>query len=466
MSLTNPQDLTTRILNPNSNRSKNGGAIKSSSSTTNRAVHFPAEAHLPHQETGASQATHSQPIVSGTGFQGIPPPSTLFRTTMASWRHNQQHHPHINVDGNPTVPHVNENLPPQNNPQSVASIPRMTAVSKNKAREHSRQLSQLSRLQQSRSPSHGAVTKKSASSSSSSTPSWRRNPISRIIDSLKRSPDPSSSMNAVPNHDPDIVLEFDRDISEFLVSVSGSFLGMNPNELMQSNGLRQLIARNMRWFQNTPDWMKVVGLLVAKKFNGEVRNRNALLEAFTTNTNAYTPLSSSSSSSFISEGLNEEEVPEVKQPLLIRHSEPIPIPKAQQQHDNTTPEDHIQFMDDLFDNVVMVASTSSSSSSSSNDKIVQTKESITNVPIISPNETKKKDKKRKYIAVSDEIDDDSKKKQKEVSVKKEKPKKVSSSSKSLATPQNSTIDILDVDDVELNPCVKDNDSVTLMHLSN
>lgn len=462
MSVTNPQDLTTRILNP---RSKNGG-IKPSSAT-HRSIHFPSEAHLSNQETGSPETTHPQPIVSGTGFQGIPPPSSLFRTTMASWRHNQQQHPHINMaNGTASVSHVNENIPSQNNTQSMASIPRMTNVSKNKAKEHSRQLSHLSRLQQSHSPSSGALTKKS-SSSSSSTPSWRRNPLGRIIDSLKRSP-MSSSPSSINNSDPDIVLEFDRDISEFLVSVSGSFLGMNPNELMQSNGLRQLIARNMRWFQNTPDWMKVIGLLVAKKFNGEVRTRNALIESTTASfISSFNPVASSSSSSFISEGLNEEDS-EI-QPLLIRHSTPIPIPKSKA--NTETQEDHIPFNNsdkDLFTNVHLVAT----SSSSSNDKFVPLE------MLLSSNETKtkkkknteknkqdvvvvvdKKDKKRKSV---DKEDDD-------YPVKQEKSKKkVRGSSKYVAAlPESSAIDILDVDVVDINPCVNnDNDSFTLMELSN
>lgn len=249
----------------------------------------------------------------------------------------------------------------------------MTTVSKSKSKEHARQLNQLNKLQ-------GAITKKSSTSTSTTTPLWRRNPLGRIIDSLKRSAStthlPISDMS---HQDPDVVREFDRDISECLVSVSGSFLGMNPNELMQSNGLRQLIARNMRWFQNTPDWMKIIGLVVAKKFNGEVRNRNAIL------TNAYQRMSSSSSSFVNEEDINtliEEEALEV-QPLLLHHqhrSLPIPIPTTNQ----TTQEDHISFFNDSG----MV------SSSSSDDKMVQKSDDTPTTPQTeSVKENKKKSKK-------------------------------------------------------------------------
>lgn len=409
MSLTNPQDLTARILNP---RSKNGG-IKSSS--TGRSADFIAEAHLSNQETGPSKATSSQPIVSSTGFQNIPPPSALFRTTMASWRHNQQHHPSFVRN----VSDVNENIPLQNNEQSMATLPRMTSVSKNKAKEHSRQLSQLARL---RSTTSGALHKKT--SQTSSTPSWRRNPLTRIIDSLKRSPDNVSDIPVTT--DPDVVLEFDRDISEFLVSVSGTFLGMNPNELMQSTGLRQLIARNMRWFQNTPDWMKVIGLLVAKKFNGEVRNRNAFIE------NAISSFSPPSSSSFVSEGMNEEDS-EV-QPLLIRSTEPIPIPQAQEE---IKQEDHIPFEkpeEVLFDKLFEIRRTSSSSSSD-NKKSAKANQKKKN-----KSDESVKDKKRKSVDMDIDVEDE---KVREVT-KKVKPIQVRSR-KLLAAPE-ATIDVLDVDE--------------------
>lgn len=408
MSLTNPQELTARILNP---RSKHG--IKSSSA--NRSAHFSEEAHLPHQEATSPEAARQMPTVSVTGFQNIPPPSALFRTTMASWRHNQQR----NTTSTP-VPHVNENIQPSNNQQSMASLPRMTSVSKNKTKEHARQLGQLARLQ---TPS-GAITKKS-SSSSTTTPYWRRNPLGRLIDSLKRSP---STTTIVPTAtDPDVVQEFDRDISEFLVSVSGSFLGINPSELMQSTGLRQLIARNMRWFQNTPDWMKVVGLLIAKKFNGEVRNRNAFLEASISSFNPL--LTSSSSSSFVSEGLSDEALE--TQPLLLRRSMPIPIPDKSEE----AQEDHIPF---TTNDVVVLASLSPPMSS---ENIVQP--SSYAIASNTPQPKNKKDKKVKNA--DDKQKTESKKRKVMDKVMDVKEKAVKKIKKHPLPTSVKPIDVIDVD---------------------
>ena len=472
MSLTNPQDLTARILNPRS-KNNNGGINNNNGTTAGRSAHFAEEAHISHQEAMSSEATNTQPAVSVTGFQNIPPPSALFRTTMASWRHNQQHPGRVPRVQTPTahnVPHVHEDIPTPNHSQSMASLPRMTAASKNKTREHTRKLAQLARLQ---SSSSGALSKKSSSSSSTTnnntTPSWRRNPLTRIIDTLKRNPSSFTTETNEINSDPDIVLEFDRDISEFLVSVSGSFLGMNPNELMQSNGLRQLIARNMRWFQNTPDWMKVLGLLIAKKFNGEVRNRTAAISDV-----PYVPLlssssSSSASSSFFNEvvDVNKNDESSEPQPQPQQRSMPIPFPSKQ----SSSSEDHnISFnnsMETKEDDICLVASLSSSKNAKepNKKKIRKAKPMVVEVGDIKdiPKKTKQENadvkkinRKRSYgkmINNKNVTEDDV-----VMFDKKEKSKKVSKK-----TVPKSVMDVIDVDTEEGIVC--DVDTMFLSSLS-
>lgn len=67
--------------------------------------------------------------------------------------------------------------------------------------------------------------------------------------------------------DVDVIREFDNDVAGALLSVGGTFLGLPQEELMASPGMRKLVARNIRWFQSTPDIVKLVGLLAAKKMN-------------------------------------------------------------------------------------------------------------------------------------------------------------------------------------------------------
>ena len=487
MSLTNPQDLTARILNPRS-KNNNGGINNNNGTTAGRSAHFAEEAHVSHQEAMSSEATNTQPAVSVTGFQNIPPPSALFRTTMASWRHNQQHPGRVPRVQTPTahnVPHVHEDIPTPNHSQSMASLPRMTAASKNKTREHTRKLAQLARLQS----SSAALSKKSSSSSSTTnnntTPSWRRNPLTRIIDTLKRNPSSFTTETNEINSDPDIVLEFDRDISEFLVSVSGSFLGMNPNELMQSNGLRQLIARNMRWFQNTPDWMKVLGLLIAKKFNGEVRNRTAAISDV-----PYVPLlssssSSSASSSFFNEvvDVNKNDESSEPQPQPQQRSMPIPFPIKQssssEDHNisfkNSSPLSSLEEEDEEEEminetkknQVLLVASSSSSSSLSSPttitpknkknrpkkldiQKIMDIAKTTPKREVMKKIDLDKRNKKRNHAKLTKDCGDTDVNDKKK---KKKKSKKVSSGDKQLSSAvtispnsiKSAFIDVIDVD---------------------
>lgn len=70
--------------------------------------------------------------------------------------------------------------------------------------------------------------------------------------------------------DPEVIAEFDRDISRVVTHVTGRWMGLSDTELQQSPALRQLVSRNMRWFQHTPDWMKLMGIVVAKKVNSLV----------------------------------------------------------------------------------------------------------------------------------------------------------------------------------------------------
>lgn len=69
--------------------------------------------------------------------------------------------------------------------------------------------------------------------------------------------------------DHDVLSEFDLEISMAVTRVGGHVLGLNqsPDRLMESPGIRKLVARNLAWFHASSDFCKLVALLAAKKVN-------------------------------------------------------------------------------------------------------------------------------------------------------------------------------------------------------
>lgn len=70
-----------------------------------------------------------------------------------------------------------------------------------------------------------------------------------------------------PERDAGVHVEFDTDIVDALVYTVGRWLGLDTEQLRDSPGLRTLVSRNIQWFRSSPDWMKLVGLVLAKKLN-------------------------------------------------------------------------------------------------------------------------------------------------------------------------------------------------------
>lgn len=139
----------------------------------------------------------------------------------------------------------------------------ISSASRTRWQEHQRRLNQVSNLL-------GATRKPTKTSSVGGIPSWRKNALGKLMGVIRRQT-PTSHQPSSLSDDPDVIGEFDRDVSEAMVTIGGRFVGLNPDELMHSQGLRKLVARNIRWFQNTPDWLKLIGLVVAKRLNSAVR---------------------------------------------------------------------------------------------------------------------------------------------------------------------------------------------------
>ena len=62
-------------------------------------------------------------------------------------------------------------------------------------------------------------------------------------------------------------VEFDTDVVDALVYTLGRWMGLNTEQLRDSPGLRTLVSRNIQWFRSSPDWLKLTGLILAKKLN-------------------------------------------------------------------------------------------------------------------------------------------------------------------------------------------------------
>lgn len=127
-------------------------------------------------------------------------------------------------------------------------------------------------------PANSSNSNMRALSSSSSPPaqSFLTSLMKHVLPSSSASSPSLSRMTPDGNamrEDVDVVREFDQDVATALVCLGGSFLGLPQEDLLESPGMRKLVARNIRWFQGTPDVLKLLGLMAAKKLNQMVNKQ-------------------------------------------------------------------------------------------------------------------------------------------------------------------------------------------------
>lgn len=159
-----------------------------------------------------------------------------------------------------------------NSKKSSTSLTPFRAASKTKMTQHMRKLKKAGLLNNAEAvPPPGVITSHAPASSSTSrsTSSFLTNTVMKLF---------RSGSSTTPNYqnpeDMDVVREIDHDVATAVVSVGGSLLGLPQEELMQSQGMRKLVARNMQWFQGSPDFIKMIGLVAAKKLNQIVQRRH------------------------------------------------------------------------------------------------------------------------------------------------------------------------------------------------
>ena len=220
-----------------------------------------------------------QGVYGGTTPLRIPKPSELFGVSAGF--------PRPSPPG--TAPHPTLQRLPE--PSGVSPIPQLptpgllSAASVTRQREHDRRLRALStkmqraNLKRRLEASQGLVAPTNPWSpllNENTLPS----PLSGgawpgILSGLKQwisgGIGPTDSEPSVPSrapeHDAGVHLEFDTDVVDALVYTVGRWMGLDIDQLRDSPGLRTLVSRNIQWFRASPDWMKLLGLVLAKKLN-------------------------------------------------------------------------------------------------------------------------------------------------------------------------------------------------------
>lgn len=175
-------------------------------------------------------------------------------------------------------------------PSAAQSVPNhpFQSVSKTQLEKHAIRMRQMAKaLEEQHNQGKKAASYRKKSSSSpfpqppppiplytapSNAADPNQNTFKRMIQSMlgKTLSATSTTSGRMVDDDHDILHELDRDLAQAVVFTGGKILGIHPDELAQSPGLRKLVARNIQWFQRTPDWLKLVGLCAAKKLNGYI----------------------------------------------------------------------------------------------------------------------------------------------------------------------------------------------------
>lgn len=195
----------------------------------------------------------------------------LQSTSQASKR--SRHSSNMDLDvgqvplASPITKGLNHDIKNNNKPKSAALTP-FRPPSKTKMTQHIRKLKKAGLLNNGEAlPSpHTIQHINHTPTPPKSTSSFLANTVMKLFRS-------GSSSCSNYTEDMDVVREIDHDVATAVVSVGGSMLGLPQEELMQSQGMRKLVARNMQWFQGSPDFIKMIGLVAAKKLNQIVQRR-------------------------------------------------------------------------------------------------------------------------------------------------------------------------------------------------
>lgn len=283
------EDMKQRILKPRRSALNAKGTDQATSASTAAPVDGPrGQTHPPvepgalaHQARPTPRFQNAEAVPSGEGFYRgttsfrIPKPSELFGIHTGMLRNPTYAHPppaptHAPMQPVPTGTVLSS--VPQLPPPGVLSAPSVS-----RQREHDRRMRVLSTKMQKANLkrrleafTHPPTTDDHTNLlptgvSSTDPPAWLG-----MLSGLRRwaasaNTDPEATMSS--EQDAGVHLEFDTDVVDALVYTVGRWMGLDTEQLRDSPGLRTLVSRNIQWFRNSPDWMKLLGLVLAKKLN-------------------------------------------------------------------------------------------------------------------------------------------------------------------------------------------------------
>lgn len=243
----------------------------------------------PRPQTGPQTAAQTSGGLSV--YPQLPKPSQIFTSAMERFKQSARQF------GNPTLSTSSPQIPFYGPPSAtrphveVSSVPRTTSVeaisqhlkppSATQLKEFQRKARALARRQQtlvSSTPKQAAATtglKRKLTTMAEAhlhtnlpiSSSAVDTPKQTILDSMKHMIfTPQDSLGSHPTMDQMLVSrEIDEDVARAVVYVTSKCIGLEPQALAHSVGLRRLVSRNMQWFHHTNDWVKMVSLVLAKK---------------------------------------------------------------------------------------------------------------------------------------------------------------------------------------------------------
>lgn len=243
------------------------------------------QARPPFRHPDAAAVSPFAGVYGGTTPLRIPKPSELFGVSAGF--------PRPSPAG--TTPHPTlQRLPESSGLSTVPQLPTpglLSAASVTRQREHDRRLRALStkmqkanlkrRMEASQGMAPPTISWSPLLNEDTLAPSNLSSPLTGgawpgILSGLKQwiaggiaqtASETGGPPSRAPEHDVGVHLEFDTDVVDALVYTVGRWMGLDTDQLRDSPGLRTLVSRNIQWFRASPDWMKLMGLVLAKKLN-------------------------------------------------------------------------------------------------------------------------------------------------------------------------------------------------------
>jgi hypothetical protein len=154
-----------------------------------------------------------------------------------------------------------ETVPRRNMGQStpVVNVPQLHTPLKTNQKEHQRFMRQMKAVQQANSVSslqHTASKHRPLQAMWQTIQKWRP----RVHDTV------ASNTTQMPMQDT-AIHELESDVAHVIQAVGSRLLG--TSEVASSEGMRQIVQRNLQWLHRSPDWVKLVSFCCMKRLKNQ-----------------------------------------------------------------------------------------------------------------------------------------------------------------------------------------------------